>query len=85
MLESLFNKVAGLDLQLYQKENPLLLFFCEYCEILRMEIISMFLAKNTYFEEHLRMAALDRLLNSNLHSGHLVNQDDTELPSNRLV
>ena len=31
----------------YQKETPTQLFSCEYCEIF----------KNTYFEEHLQMAA----------------------------
>ena len=34
-------------LQLYQKETPTQVFFCEYCRIF----------KNTYFEEHLRKAA----------------------------
>ena len=39
MLESLFNKVAGL--------KAFQMISCEYCKIF----------KNTYFEEHLRMAA----------------------------
>ena len=39
MLESLFNKVAGLQAQQ--------VFSCEYCEIF----------KDTYFEEHVHMAA----------------------------
>ena len=34
-------------LQLYQKETPTQVFFCEYCEIF----------KNTYFEKHLRTTA----------------------------
>ena len=33
MLESLFNKVAGLGLQLYLKETSTHVFSCEYCEI----------------------------------------------------
>ena len=41
MLESLFNKVAG------QLAGPTQMFLCEICEIF----------KNTYFEEHLRIAA----------------------------
>ena len=39
-----FNKVAGLTLL---KRDASAGVFCEYCEIF----------KNTYFEEHLRMAA----------------------------
>ena len=42
VLESLFNKVAGL--QACNKETPTQVFSCEYCEIF----------KNTYFEERLR-------------------------------
>ena len=49
VLESLFNKVAGLSLQVYQKETPEQVFFCEFCEIL----------KNTYFFEYLRTAACE--------------------------
>ena len=47
MLESLFDKVASLGLQLYQKETPTQVFSCEYCELF----------KNNYFEKHLQMAA----------------------------
>ena len=43
--ESLFNKVAGL--QLYYKEAPAQVFSYEYCEIFR----------NTYTEKHLSTAA----------------------------
>ena len=46
MLESLFNKVAGLQPSNFIKER-LQVFSCEYCEIF----------KNTYFEKHLRTAA----------------------------
>ena len=42
MLESLVNKVAGL--QLYYKQTPTKVFSCEICGFF----------KNTYFEEHLR-------------------------------
>ena len=47
MLESLFNKVADLGLQLHWKETATQAFSCEICEIFR----------NTYFEEHLRTTA----------------------------
>ena len=47
MLGSLFNKVAGLKACNFIKETPTQVVFCEYCEIF----------KNTYFEEHLQMAA----------------------------
>ena len=47
MLESLFNKVEGLGLQLYSKETPTQMLSCKICDIF----------KNTYFEEHLRMSA----------------------------
>ena len=40
-------KLQPSGLQLYSKEAPTQVFFCEYCEIF----------KNSYFEEHLRMAA----------------------------
>ena len=40
--EFLFNKVA--DLQLYQKETPAQVFYCEYCGIFN----------NNYFEKHLQ-------------------------------
>ena len=47
MLDSLFNKVAGLEgLQLYYQETPTQVFSCEYYEIFN----------NTYFGEHLRTA-----------------------------
>ena len=36
------------DLQLYEKETPTQVFFCEYCQII-----------NTDSEEHLRTAASD--------------------------
>ena len=45
MLESLFNKVAGLRPANFLKRESNTVFFCEICEIF----------KNTYFEEHLRM------------------------------
>ena len=51
MLQSLFNKVAGLGLQIYLKEIQTQLFSCEYCEI--------FL--NTYSVEHLRTTASEKL------------------------
>ena len=44
VLGSLFNKVAGLGLQLNQKETPSEVSSHETCEIF----------KNTYFKEHLR-------------------------------
>ena len=47
VLESLFNKAAGLGLQLYQLETPTQMLSCKICEIY----------KNTFFEEHLRTAA----------------------------
>ena len=53
MLESLFNKVSGLlSLQLYQKETPTQVFFCEIYEIF----------KNIYFEEQLLMTAFESFL-----------------------
>ena len=53
MLESLFNKVSGLlSLQLYQKETPTQMFFCEIYEIF----------KNIYFEEQLLMTASESFL-----------------------
>ena len=51
MLEPLFNKSYRLEgVQLYQKETPTQVFFCEYCEIF----------KSTYFEEHLRTVASEK-------------------------
>ena len=51
VLESLFNKVAGLSealaLQLYEKQTPTQVFSCLICEIL----------KSAYFEEYLRTTA----------------------------
>ena len=47
VLESLFNIVGDLQ-ERYLKETPIQVFSCEYCKIF----------KNTYFEEHLQMAAL---------------------------
>ena len=44
-----FNKVAGLQVRNFIKQTLTQVFSCEYCEIL----------KNTYFEEHLRMAVSD--------------------------
>ena len=35
MLESLFNKLAVLGLQIYQKEAPTQVFSCEICQILK--------------------------------------------------
>ena len=53
MLESLFNKVSGLlSLQLYQRETPTQVFFCEIYEIF----------KNIYFEEQLLMTASESFL-----------------------
>ena len=48
-LESLFIKDAGLTSNFIQIETPVQFSFCEYCGIF----------KNTYFEEHLPMAAFD--------------------------
>ena len=45
-MESLFNKVAGLNACNFIKKAPTQVFSCEYYEIF----------KNTYFEEHLEMA-----------------------------
>ena len=39
------------SLQLYYKETPAKVFFCDYCQI----------SKNTYFEEHLRTAASENI------------------------
>ena len=48
MLEALFSKVASPKAYNFnKKETPTQVFTCEYCEIF----------KNTYFEEHLQMAA----------------------------
>ena len=47
MLESLFNKVAGLQ----APETPAQVFSYEYCERF----------KNTYYEENMRMAALGKM------------------------
>ena len=41
------NTSWSLFLQLYSKDTPTQVLFCEYCKIL----------KNAYFEEHLRMSA----------------------------
>ena len=43
MLESVFNEVAGLQLQVCLKETPTQVLSCEICEVL----------KNTFFTEHL--------------------------------
>ena len=51
VLGSLFNKVAGLKACNFIEETPTQVVFCEYCEIF----------KNTYFEEHLQMAASEPL------------------------
>ena len=40
VVESDFNNISGIDLQLYQKETPTQVFFCECCEVF----------KNIYFE-----------------------------------
>ena len=48
VLETLFNKAAGLGLQFYRKEIPTQVFSCKYFEIF----------KNTYFEERLLMLPL---------------------------
>ena len=47
MLESFFNKVAGLQVYIIIKKLTPTEFSCEYCEIF----------KNTYFEKSLRTAA----------------------------
>ena len=52
MLESLFSKVAGLGLQLYQTETSTQMLSCEISQIF----------KNTYFEEHLRTSASAQLI-----------------------
>ena len=49
VLESLFNKVAGL--QAYTLETPTQVFSCETCNYF----------KNTYFKEHLQTTASDRI------------------------
>ena len=48
--ESLFNKEV-LGQQLYQKETPAQVFFCEYCEISSTVhyLVFLFLALNVYF------------------------------------
>ena len=45
-------KLQALGRQLYQKETPAQVSYCEYCKIF----------KNSYLEEHLRMAASAKLL-----------------------
>ena len=40
VVESDFNNISGIGLQLYQKETPTQVFFCECCEVF----------KNIYFE-----------------------------------
>ena len=47
VLKSLLNKVAASKACTFIKKTTSQMFSCEYCEI----------SKNTYFEEHLRMAA----------------------------
>ena len=47
MLESVFNKSAGLQVYNFIKDSLQMVYFCKYCEIF----------KNTYFEEHLRTTA----------------------------
>ena len=48
VLESLFNKAAGLPVcKFIKKETPIQVFSCDYCKVF----------KKTYFEEHLRTAA----------------------------
>ena len=55
MLEYIFKQsLRPSALQLYEKETPSHVFSCEYCENL----------KNTYFEEHLGMAASVHLTES---------------------
>ena len=41
VVESDFNNISGIGLQLYQKETPTQVFFCECCEVF----------KNIYFEK----------------------------------
>ena len=49
MLESLFNKVVDLQVcNFTKKETPAQVFSCEYLKIKK---------KNTYFQEHLQVAA----------------------------
>ena len=43
----MFFKIGVLNEKIYKKENPPQVFSCKYCKIF----------KNSYFEEHLRMAA----------------------------
>ena len=48
VLESLFNKAAGLPVcKFIKKETPIQVFSCDYCKVF----------KKTYFEEYLRTAA----------------------------
>ena len=47
--EVFYKKAVPEGLQLYQKETPIQVFPCEYCEIF----------KNTYSEENLRLFASD--------------------------
>ena len=49
MLDCFLIKTSPLSLQLSRKETATHAFFCEYCESFN----------NTYFEEHLRMAAFE--------------------------
>ena len=50
MLESLFNKVAGLQVCNFIKKTPRQVSPCEYCEI----------CKNTFFTEYLRWLLLSQ-------------------------
>ena len=47
MLESVFNKSAGLQVYNFIKDSLQMVYFCKYCEIF----------KNTYFKEHLQTTA----------------------------
>ena len=65
MLESLFNKVAGLQVcNFIKKETLAQVFSCEFCEIF----------KNTYFEEHLQTAASNSFFQEDVYG------QDTAIP-----
>ena len=61
VLESLFNKAAGLDLSLYWKDTPTQVFSCEYCEIFKTPIL------NNICERMLLFCACDKTIRSLLN------------------
>ena len=65
VLESLFIKVAGLGLQLYQKDAQTQVLSSEYCEIF----------KNTHFEKHLQKTAPVILLSLRVWQVKLVSRN----------